>query len=41
MAIDERWNPNLKGLIHHSDRGVQYTSHAYTDRLKEHNIETA
>ena len=38
MAIDMRWNPHLKGLIHHSDRGVQYTSHEYTDRLKEHNI---
>jgi putative transposase len=39
MAIDTRWNPDLKGLIHHSDRGVQYTSYAYTDRLKEHDIE--
>jgi putative transposase len=26
------------GLVHHSDRGVQYASHAYTNRLKEHGI---
>lgn len=24
----------LKGLIHHSDRGIQYCCYAYTDRLK-------
>lgn len=24
------------GLVHHSDRGVQYASHAYTDLLKQH-----
>jgi putative transposase len=38
MALDARWNPNLKGLIHHSDRGVQYTSHEHIDCLKEHGI---
>jgi putative transposase len=26
------------GLVHHSDRGVQYASHDYTDLLKEHGI---
>lgn len=26
------------GLVHHSDRGIQYASHAYTDRLREHEI---
>ena len=26
------------GLVHHSDRGVQYASHAYTNRLKEYGI---
>jgi len=26
----------LPGCIHHSDRGVQYASHAYTDLLKQH-----
>lgn len=27
------------GLIHHSDRGVQYCSYVYTDILKEHGIQ--
>jgi transposase InsO family protein len=27
------------GLVHHSDRGVQYASHAYTDLLKSHGIQ--
>lgn len=27
-----------EALVHHSDRGVQYASHAYTDLLKEHAI---
>jgi putative transposase len=26
------------GLIHHSDRGIQYASHVYTDLLKQHQI---
>jgi putative transposase len=26
------------GLIHHSDRGVQYASHQYTDLLKDHEV---
>jgi transposase InsO family protein len=26
------------GLVHHSDRGVQYASHAYTERLQQHGI---
>jgi putative transposase len=26
------------GLVHHSDRGVQYASHAYTNLLKEYGI---
>ena len=25
-----------RGLVHHSDRDSQYTSHAYTDLLKQH-----
>ncbi len=39
MAIEMRWNSHIKGLIHHSDRGVQYTSHEYTGRLKDLNIQ--
>lgn len=27
------------GLIHHSDRGVQYCSHAYVNELKKHGIQ--
>ena len=27
------------GLVHHSDRGVQYASHDYTDLLKSHGIQ--
>ena len=27
-----------KGLIHHSDRGIQYSSFRYTDKLKKHKI---
>jgi putative transposase len=27
------------GLVHHSDRGVQYASQDYTDLLKEHKID--
>lgn len=31
--------PPKEGLIHHSDRGSQYASHEYTNKLKEANIE--
>jgi len=34
MALIERQPP--PGLIHHSDRGVQYASTAYTEMLKQH-----
>jgi putative transposase len=34
MALVER-QPS-PGLVHHSDRGVQYASHAYTETLKQH-----
>jgi putative transposase len=34
MALKDRKPP--PGLIHHSDRGVQYASHEYTDLLKQH-----
>jgi putative transposase len=29
---------NIEGLIHHSDRGIQYCSNVYTQILKRHNI---
>jgi len=35
MAIWARQEESLAGLVHHSDRGVQYLSIRYTDRLAE------
>ena len=37
MALRERKPP--PGLVHHSDRGVQYASHPYTDLLKRYNAQ--
>jgi putative transposase len=34
MALIER--QPAPGLVHHSDRGVQYASHDYTEMLKRH-----
>lgn len=39
MAMWSRRGCDLTGLIHHSDRGTQYVSVRYTDRLAEHGIE--
>lgn len=36
MALRQR-HPG-PGLVHHSDRGIQYASHDYTDLLKEHQV---
>jgi putative transposase len=33
--------PDIDGLVHHSDRGVQYLSIRYTERLAEAGIETS
>ena len=33
-----RKSQELRGLIHHSDRGVQYCCNAYTDELKKYGI---
>jgi putative transposase len=38
QAIYERCGPTMSGLIHHSDRGTQYLSMRYTDRLAEAGI---
>ncbi|MCD8261130.1 MAG: IS3 family transposase [Bacteroides sp.] len=35
MAISHYQGKDLSELIHHSDRGVQYASYAYTARLKD------
>lgn len=37
MALSQR--PVRPGLVHHSDRGVQYASRDYTQLLKDHHIE--
>jgi len=38
MAITKRQALGINGLIHHSDRGVQYASHAYVNRLQSAGI---
>lgn len=38
MALDHYSGKDLRELIHHSDRGVQYASYAYTSVLKNHQI---
>ena len=37
-AFRTRNADDLKGLVHHSDQGVQYASREYVDCLKEHGI---
>ncbi len=37
MALKDK--PDLLGLIHHSDRGIQYCSNLYTGLLRENKIE--
>jgi putative transposase len=39
MALYNRRNDNLSGLIHHSDRGVQFTSFDYTQVLRNNGIQ--
>ena len=39
QAIWERQDASADGLVHHSDRGVQYLSIRYTERLAEAGIE--
>jgi len=38
MAIWRRGSTSLAGLIHHSDKGCQYTAMRYTDQLSLHRI---
>jgi len=35
MAIWARRHESMDGLVHHSNRGVQYTAIRYTERLEE------
>jgi len=39
MALYNRRHDDLGGLIHHSDRGLQYTSIAFTECLRNHGIQ--
>jgi len=39
MALYNRRHDDLRGLIHHSDRGLQYTSVAFTECLRNHGIQ--
>jgi putative transposase len=39
MALYTRRNEDLSGLIHHSDRGTQYTSIEFTECLRNHGIQ--
>jgi putative transposase len=41
MAIWARGKEALEGLIHHSDRGVQYLAIRYTERLEEEGAVTS
>jgi putative transposase len=41
MALWRRGGTLLSGLVHHSDRGVQYLSIRYTERLADAGIETS
>ena len=38
MAIEQAGGSDLSGLIHHSDRGVQYCCDLYVEELQKHNI---
>ena len=38
QAIYDRGKPTTNGLVHHSDRGTQYLSMRYTDRLADAGI---
>jgi transposase InsO family protein len=41
MAIWSRRSADLAGLVHHSDRGVQYLSIRYTERLADEGAVTS
>lgn len=41
MMIQLRGKQNIKGLIHHSDRGSQYNCNEYLGILKEHDIKVS
>jgi transposase InsO family protein len=40
-ALKTRRQDELKGLVHHSDQGVQYACHEYVECLQEHGIQVS
>ena len=38
MAVAQTGRDNLEGLVHHSDRGIQYCCDLYVGELQKHNI---
>jgi len=38
IAIEQAGGGDLSGLIHHSDRGIQYCCDLYVEELQKHNI---
>ena len=41
QAISQRLSSKTQGLIHHSDRGAQYLSLKYTERLAQAGMDTS
>lgn len=41
MMIALRGKENIKGLVHHSDRGSQYNCNKYLDALQQHGIKVS
>jgi putative transposase len=39
LAMALRQRRPARGLVHHSDRGVQYASHEYTELLQQHGVQ--
>ena len=39
MAIEQAGGGDLTGLIHHSDRGIQYCCDLYVEELQKHGIQ--
>ncbi len=38
MAVQQRWPDAGLGLLHHSDRGSQYTANGFRGQLRQHHI---
>jgi putative transposase len=38
LELESRWSESIRGIVPHSDQGVQYASQDYVDCLKQHKI---